>query len=89
MGQVKVLEVEWDDSRGQHGTGMSGESRSDAGDWTGTYSIALTDLSATNVTNLPGIQYEPIQRRWLPLRRLWWVVSCIPRYLISGSVEVP
>ncbi len=22
-------------------------------------------------------------------RRLWFVVSCIPRYLISGSVEVP
>jgi hypothetical protein len=22
-------------------------------------------------------------------RRLWFVASCIPRYLISGSVEVP
>ncbi len=22
-------------------------------------------------------------------RRLWFAVSCVPRYLISGSVEVP
>lgn len=22
-------------------------------------------------------------------RRLWFVVSCLPRYLISGSVELP
>ena len=40
-------------------------------------------------TNTSGIRYVPLVRHWLPLRRLWFVASCIPRYLITGSVEVP
>ena len=44
----------------------------------------------TNVIglNLPG-KISVKQSHASFRRRLWFVVSCIPRYLISGSVEVP
>ena len=51
-------------------------------------SITISDMSETVVPDGFFLQYEPIQRPSI-WRRLWFVVSCIPRYLISGSVKVP
>ncbi len=50
---------------------------------------APSDLFVAGASNVYPIRYEPLVYHWLPLRRLWFVVSCVPRYLISGSVEVP
>ena len=50
--------------------------------------VETGDMSETVVPDGFFLQYEPIQRPSI-WRRLWFVVSCIPRYLISGSVEVP
>ncbi len=54
---------------------------------------ALRDGGPT--TRLGGGSYEVMDTTHTGLwrtsfwRRLWFVVSCIPRYLITGSVEVP
>ena len=37
----------------------------------------------------PGAPAFAIQSPAPLWRRLWFLVSCIPRYLITGSVEVP
>ena len=44
-----------------------------------------TDIIGLNIPGQISIQQSPASF-W---RRLWFVVNCIPRYLISGSVEVP
>ena len=36
-----------------------------------------------------GVYRDKTRRRVSIWRRLWFLVSCIPRYLITGSVEVP
>ena len=46
-----------------------------------------TTVSAANLAH--GIYLDKLRSRAPFLRRLWFVVSCIPRYLISGSVKVP
>lgn len=38
---------------------------------------------------VPGAPSIAIQTTGSLWRRLWFVVSCVPRYLISGSVKVP
>ena len=38
------------------------------------------------VPGAPSVTFQTTGPFW---RRLWFVVSCIPRYLITGSVEVP
>lgn len=43
----------------------------------------IMDMNTAYGTYLDKLPRRPF---W---RRLWFVVSCIPRYLISGSVEVP
>ncbi|KKK88192.1 hypothetical protein LCGC14_2745640 [marine sediment metagenome] len=50
----------------------------------------MIHFATTDATNLvfDGVDLT-LPRRALFFRRLWFVVSAIPRYLISGSVEVP
>lgn len=75
-----------------------GESRSDVGGTFVTPEYGLDVSGTVGFTVGPNdtiyrIALEPRRTYFAtsaPLwRRLWFVVSCVPRYLISGSVEVP
>lgn len=59
------------------------------GEWTGvTRKRPLQDF-LEEMTPVPGAPSVAIQATGSLWRRLWFVVRCLPRYLISGSVEVP
>ena len=51
--------------------------------------VFVPTASSDGGTNISGIRYIPLVRHWQPQRRLLFLMSCIPRYLITGSVEVP
>lgn len=41
------------------------------------------------MTNEYSIQIEPLPRRWAFLRRAWFLISAVPRYLFTGNVRLP
>ena len=55
----------------------------------GESGITIEKQGAASVTNIAaGVYFDKTRVRVPFWRRLWFVVSCVPRYLITGSVEV-
>lgn len=52
--------------------------------------LVFEDLGASNVTNALDVEGSVrFQSRVSFWRRLWVVASAVPRYLITGTVEIP
>ena len=49
--------------------------------------IDIRGMGAATVTDVVNLTVPQSHRSFW--RRLWFLVSCIPRYLVTGSVEVP